>query len=46
MSTLAELPGWGTHEKCCAEAYEEEADDERVEWWGGGLDRVADGDDE
>ena len=35
-----------THEKRCAEPYEEEADGERWEWRSGGLEGVADGDDE
>ena len=35
-----------THEKRCAEPYEEEADGKRWEWRSGGLERITDGDDE
>ena len=38
--------GRDTHEKRCTEPYEEEADGERWEWRGGGLEGIADGDDE
>ena len=38
--------GRDTHENRCTEPYEEEADGERWEWRSGGLEGVADGDDE